>query len=313
MSFKRKIRELINSRISPFTLDVFGEKDAILTFLFHSVFRNRAEMELHQADPQQATTLEDLNVFIEYFLEAGYHFISPEELTDQLPTAGKHILITFDDGYYNNTWVPPILEKYNTPAIFYISTDHVIEQKSYWWDALYRNRMRKGGVLGNVRKEQQGLKHLKHSDLENYLIQTFGPLAIDPIDEIDRPMTARELSDFAKHPLVHIGNHTHHHAILTNYTEIEVESEIETCNKHIREITGKTPQSIAYPNGNVSRSVVEITQKTGITTGITTVQKKNYFPIDPHQLFLLNRYMIWGNATDSIAHQCKRLRSDFKL
>ena len=47
------------------------------------------------------------------------------------------VVITFDDGFRNNYSIAkPILEKYEVPATFYISTGNVSEQKLFWVDLL---------------------------------------------------------------------------------------------------------------------------------------------------------------------------------
>ncbi|MDO6436229.1 polysaccharide deacetylase family protein [Cyclobacterium sp. 1_MG-2023] len=47
------------------------------------------------------------------------------------------IFITFDDGYMDNfLYAKPILEAYDLPATFFISTKHLGTKKSFWWDEL---------------------------------------------------------------------------------------------------------------------------------------------------------------------------------
>jgi peptidoglycan/xylan/chitin deacetylase (PgdA/CDA1 family) len=47
------------------------------------------------------------------------------------------IIITFDDGYIDNyTNAMPLLEKYELPATFFISTLNIDKQKGFWWDEL---------------------------------------------------------------------------------------------------------------------------------------------------------------------------------
>ncbi|MDO6391762.1 polysaccharide deacetylase family protein [Pontibacter sp. BT731] len=49
----------------------------------------------------------------------------------------KYIALTFDDGYIDNFHVvKPLLEKYEIPATFFITTGYVGQKKEFWWDEL---------------------------------------------------------------------------------------------------------------------------------------------------------------------------------
>jgi peptidoglycan/xylan/chitin deacetylase (PgdA/CDA1 family) len=75
------------------------------------------------------------------FLSISYRVVSMDELSQRLRNnqdIKNHVAITFDDGYEDNFLVAkPILEKYNTPATFYLTTAfRQPGNKSYWWDEL---------------------------------------------------------------------------------------------------------------------------------------------------------------------------------
>ena len=47
------------------------------------------------------------------------------------------ILITFDDGYADNyLTAKPLLEKYDLPATFFISSKNIDSANEFWWDEL---------------------------------------------------------------------------------------------------------------------------------------------------------------------------------
>ena len=49
------------------------------------------------------------------------------------------VVITFDDGYADNlAAAKPRLESHGVPAIFFVATDYVEEQREFWWDELER-------------------------------------------------------------------------------------------------------------------------------------------------------------------------------
>lgn len=88
----------------------------------------------------------DLCVSPEYFEEQvryireNFQVVTMLELTARMrshKSLQNYIAITFDDGYCDNfTAAKPILEKYNVPATFYLTTRFTAEKKSFWWDEL---------------------------------------------------------------------------------------------------------------------------------------------------------------------------------
>lgn len=88
----------------------------------------------------------DLCVSPEYFEEQvryirdNFQPVTMHELiarTRAKQSLQNYIAITFDDGYRDNfTAARPILEKYNVPATFYLTTRFMAEKKSFWWDEL---------------------------------------------------------------------------------------------------------------------------------------------------------------------------------
>jgi len=49
----------------------------------------------------------------------------------------KSVAITFDDGYANNLYrALPLLEKYEMPATFFLTTGYLNQQREFWWDEL---------------------------------------------------------------------------------------------------------------------------------------------------------------------------------
>ena len=186
-----------DSAIASVYLSMFRERNALMTFLYHSLFRNEAEIALNHVDPLQRTTTTQFRQFIQYYLSHGYRFISPSDLLNGLRADGKYALITFDDGYYNNTLALPILQEFNVPATFFISTNHVLQNKSYWWDVHHRERIARAATRHQIYTEAVALKSLRADQLEEKLAAEFGPSAFRPKGDIDRPFSPAELKQFA--------------------------------------------------------------------------------------------------------------------
>jgi len=305
-----KLPDLI---ISEFYLRLFQEKNSLLIFNFHGLFYNKKEINQNLVDPQTWITIKQFHQFVEYFLKHKYSFISPNDILDGLGNDNKYVMITFDDGYYNNNYAIPILNKYKIPALFFISTNHIKQSKCFWWDIIYRERIKSEISKKEILNEQNQLKSKTTKEIEQYIIEKFGEKALKPKGDIDRPFTASELKDFSKEKYVFLGNHTCNHAILTNYSSNEIKMQIRDAQKFIYEITGIIPTAISYPNGNYSDEIIKISKEIGLKIGITTEYRKNKLPIN-YQInnFLnLGRFDLSGN--NNIINQCKLYRSDISL
>jgi peptidoglycan/xylan/chitin deacetylase (PgdA/CDA1 family) len=291
-----------------------GERrDTLLPFLFHGLFRDRAEVASNLADPQQGVTVDVFRRFIAHFKWAGYVFVSPEDVLAGLTPGRRYAMITFDDGYYSNRLAVPVLAEFGVPAVFFISANHVRDGKGFWWDILYRHRTRQGASPAALAAEVGGLKRKRNDEIEAYLVSQFGPEALCPVGETDRPFTPAELRAFARERHVFIGNHTADHAILTNYSEDGVRQQIAGAQSTIAEMTGVTPVSIAYPNGNYGGPVLRATREAGIRFGITVDAGKNHLPINlaGDEALTLRRSVVDGYG--NIDGQCEACRADFSV
>ena len=305
---------ILDRKISEYSLFFYEEKKSLITILFHGLFNNEDEIKLNHVDPQQSMTTEKFDQFIKYFKKHDYIFVSPDDIIKGLDSTKNHILITFDDGYYSNIHALPILKKYDVPALFFISSNHVKQNKCFWWDVVYRQRVNQGFEKDEIYIETESLKDRKNSEIENYIEEEFGNKALQPISDIDRPFTPRELKTFAESKHVFIGNHTNNHAILTNYKVNEMREEIENSQTSILDMTGILPAAIAYPNGNYSDVVIRESKLIdGLKLGITTLHKKNLFPlfVNKNDSFILSRFTLWGDQ--NIISQCRFFRSDIHL
>lgn len=309
----QQIVRTTDAAVASIYLSLFRERSALITFLFHSLFRDEREMSLELIDPLQRTTTRQFRQLIEYYLHHGYRFISPRDLERDLPPDGKYVLLTFDDGYYNNTLALPVLEMYNVPALFFISTESVLRGRCFWWDVLYRERLKRGATRRQAYREGLAMKSMKTEDIELKLAAEFGPDAFNACGDIDRPMRPDELRDFARHRCVHLGNHTADHAILTNYTPAEIHDQLSRAQVSLREMTGIEPRTVAYPNGAYNDDVLRACKEIGLTLGFTTRPRKTHLSSSSREddRMLIGRFMPQGDG--SIEPQCRTYRSDYAI
>lgn len=311
----RFIIRLVDQILSRVYLKIFQEKNSLILFYFHGLFRNEKDISLNLVNPQsqRGFTINHLRQFVEYFLSHNYTFISPDDILSGLNYDKKYIMVTFDDGYFSNQYALPVLKEYKITAVFFISTNHIIYNTCFWWDVLYRERAKRGISRKKISREMEYLKSKTSVEIEKYIMDTFSKEAFKPVSDIDRPFTPSELKDFSKEKYVVIGNHTSDHAILTNYTPSGIKSQIQDAQNSIYDITRITPVIIAYPNGMYSDEVVKISKQAGLKLGLTINPQKNYLPISLQGdgFMRLNRFPFQGNNT--LRSQCEVARSDISL
>ena len=277
--------------LNPIILNFINEKNKLLIFYFHGIYRDSKDINLNHVSPQNNITVDQFSNFIEYFLQNKYQFIAPEDLEKGLEKEKSYVMITFDDGYYNNFYSLPVLEEFQVPATYFITTKNLVSNTSYWWDVVYKYRTQEGVPLEQVQKEQEYLKRFKHSEIDEYLLDNFGNSCFAPWSDLDRPMSTEELKIFASHNLVTIGNHTHNHSILTNYTLKEVTWELKRSNDILTEIIGYCPNTMAFPNGNYTNSLLELSHGAGFKYVFTTDSYINRLPLKNTDIIKLNRFM----------------------
>jgi len=283
-----------------------------MSFLFHALFNDEKEINSNLVNPRQVITVQKFRNFIEYFMNHDYVFISPNDILKGLKSYKKYALITFDDGYFNNKHALPILEEYNIPAVFFVSTDHIMHNKCFWPDVLYREMIQRGSSLNDFEIELQRLMSNTTEDIEKYVMSLFGKKVFRPICDLDRPFSPSELSDFEKERNVFIGNHTCAHAILTNCSSKEIKLQIQNAQNIIYDLTGIKPIIISYPHGKYSDEIIRISKEIGLKLGVTTKHRKNYLPIDMKKgdSMLLGRFSFRNNI---LIDQCEIFRSDVTI
>ena len=318
-SYGRSLFQKVGHFMDPLFLKLKKEKGQLLVFCFHGLFESVKQKELSHVDPQNNMTVDQFVDFIDYFQSHNYQFISSDDLNRDLENDRAYAMITFDDGYFNNMLAIDVLNKFEVPGLIFISTKNIIENKSYWWDIIYKYRIQKGMSLVKIQTEQQYLKKLKYNSIEDYILKNFGKESFEPWSDIDRPFSTKEIQNLATNPYITFGNHTHNHAILSLYNEEEIMEELKVSNKIIFELTNSIPNSIAFPNGNYNQIVLAATQEMGFRYAFTTERGKNLLQIGNNKFICLNRYMTdtrkidkWGGSY-RLGYEPQILYEDLKM
>jgi peptidoglycan/xylan/chitin deacetylase (PgdA/CDA1 family) len=289
-------------------LAIARERPTLLTFLFHGVFDDRAEIDEGLLDPQQSLCVADYRQIFEYYLAHGYHFVTADQIVAGLDPAGRHVCMTFDDGYHNNLRLLPLLEELQVPAQFFISTGHVKEQRCFWWDVVHRERRAAGVNASDVSAEQAHLKDRPDGEIRAYLQAEFGPDCEQPRGDGDRPLTPDEARQLAAHPWAGVGNHTVDHAILTAVSPAEVRTQIRGAQDDLEAMIGERPRTFAYPNGNYDPSMFAVLREEGIDLAISCDWRTNSLPLRGDAALRVGRFSYTGPG--DLDAQGNRFRSD---
>ncbi len=267
------------------------DRPGLLIFVSHCVFASPAEIDSGVLDPHERTTPHALSRLIAYFRKHGYVFVSAAEIDRGLEPGGRYAHLTFDDGFANNLLLLELLAHEGVYATVFPSINHIREGRGYWWNVVYRERHRRG-QLAAVPTEYAHLRRMTDTEVEAYLRAEFGPRSLEPIGDVDRPLTVAELREMAGSPWVEIGNHTLDHAVLTRYSPNDAEAQIAGAQRWLGEELGQVPFFIAYPNGDANPEVVAAAQRQGLRLGVTVSPGLNSIPTSPLEQLLMGRFRI---------------------
>src|SRR5229473_2603598 len=146
-------------------LPLTKEQGALICFLFHGLFESDEEVRSGTLDPQQGVTVEMFRAFLGHFREEGYTFVAPRQILEGPERGGKYILLTFDDGYFNNLRALRVMEEFNAPAVFFVSSNHVREGKAFWWDVAFREGQKRRKTKAEIGDAVAGYKRMKTEEV----------------------------------------------------------------------------------------------------------------------------------------------------
>lgn len=197
-------------------------------------------------DVQPYLTADELEGILGW-LKGRFSFLHP---ADFLETSRPGVLLTFDDGHANDyTNALPVLEKFDAPAVLFVTTQHVKNPRD-WLPASRRDARRGWGDEGAVPPE----------------------LAVDFFDGLSQG----QLVACARHPLLTIGSHTVSHPFLSRCTSQQVQEELSESKHFLESSTGKVVDLFAYPSGDYNRQTVEAVRTAGYRAA---------FALDPKGVF----------------------------
>ncbi len=214
--------------------------------LLHGVSARRRPVLPPEAQP--GLSRDELRRILAWLQQHGFAFLTPEAfLTQDRPG----VLLTFDDGFANNyTNALPVLEAFDAPALFFVTTRHVLDPKD-WLPATRQMARRYWTDEADVPDD----------------------LAADCYDGLSR----EQLAACARSPLVTLGAHSVSHPFLSACDPETIRHELAASKLFLEEVGGQPVDLFAYPTGDYDRAVAEAVRACGYRAA---------FAVDPRRVGL---------------------------
>lgn len=253
----------------------------------------------------------------------GWAFGAESEIVDYLAGAEqkKVCVITFDDGLQEQMRCLAQLESLGVPALFFVSTAPVIEDRvldvhklhmirSVVDDTVLGDRLTKQCGMGShifddsalatqYRYDEPASRRVKYflnfvlePSIKDHFISTLFAELFGDEKTAARAlyMTREDWKLLAKKG--YLGTHGHRHLPLATLNEAQIREDIQLSMQTIREVTGQNVRGISYPFGGktaVSQDVFDTSESLGLTYGFTMQRGANQTPAPPHAAMQLQR------------------------
>jgi len=222
-----------------------------------------------------SATAEDFDTHVRW-LKSNFDVIAPRDITTAVRAKrGRHVIITFDDGYADNhEHAFPILKSHGVVATFFIATGFIDQPRLPWWDEIawmVRTSKRSDIELprflaarvsfddpereGAVRALLRAYKKLPDSRTTEFLDAVgratgTGRPTPDVIDARTIWMTWDMIRQMHAGGMT-IGGHTAHHPVLARLSREDQANEIAICERRLKEELGIPMTTFSYPVGTV--------------------------------------------------------------
>ncbi len=245
---------------SPAAFNIQPVKIAVI--MYHGLIDDTSKQNKYFIDPKYFE--EDLK----YLNENGFQTIFASDLISHFekntPLPEKPVLLTFDDGYYNNyTFAYPLLKKYNCKA--------VISPIGYPADEAVKEN-KQNPVYSQCTWKQ--LKEMADSGFVEIQNHTYNLHHIDSGRNGAKNNTNENPDEYRK--------------LLSD--------DLLKFNKRMFEETGKYPESVVFPFGARSKQTVETVKSLGFKAAFDCEEKVNLLS-SQQDLFYIHRFLRPNNMS----------------
>lgn len=293
-----------------------------VTALFRYLNRRKVKILLYhgvvEAPLPGVLNSQDLHIPVKQFarqiayLARHHHILSLEEFLQKAASGAPFppyaVVLTFDDGY-RNTYrnALPVLQRYNTPATFFVTTSFVSSTHLLWLDQLEFTISATQAqqltlpwpdgtrvwALGSSRARRQALaeikqhlKRLPEAARQALLVRITQQLGTHQpaADYYCAPLSWDEMSAMAFNGVARIGSHAVTHVNLDTLEESRVRTELAESRRTLEERLGKPVETFAYPGGGYTTRIQQLLREHGYRCGLTTEHGFNTHATDPFAL-----------------------------
>lgn len=265
-------------------------------FTLHHV-RPHDESDHFKPNSHLEITPEFLRSCLKVLKDEGFDFIRMSELParlDQVEHRRPFAIFTLDDGYRNNRdYALPVFEEFEAPATYYVTPAFAERTAIIWWEVLAELLDKhteiafdfgSGIKVYPLRTNEEKIHvfnsfcHYMLTHDESSAVELLTDLSeaygIDPLGITQRLTLDRdELTEFSKHPLVDFGAHGQNHLAIGRLPTDRARKEIVQSAEWLERLTGKKPQSFAFPYGNRQSATArdfKLVQESGLEIAVTT-------------------------------------------
>ena len=255
------------------------------------------------------------------YLRRHYRMLHLEEALEELygPRDKKKqghggrvpLVLTFDDGYYDNyTHALKLAQELHVPITIFLIPGYIESGEYFWW--LEGKRLALQATVEEATMEGRTWC-LKRPEERDELIQTIDArlwqctsvaereafltmvrkqlavaTTIPTAEDGDRPLTWAEVEEMEKSGQVSFGAHTMHHPVLAYLNDAaEVRGEVSECRTVLQQRLGHPVRTFAYPigrNQHIGDTALRAVREAGYDWAVTTMSGVNTARNDPYQL-----------------------------
>lgn len=200
-----------------------------------------------------------------------FRFVDIQDIPGEAAKAERKpwCVISFDDGKKINVQAAEVLHRSGVPACFFVCTEFIGNSQPLWFDDLETLRRHEPAVIR--RHGLEDAKKLPFGILRTRLNQAKAELGVQaPLsDPTVAPMSWDDVRALSERGFT-FGAHGLSHAILTNESAEDADSEVHDSIATLGKQLGRPCLSFAFPNGNFTPRLIEVAQSAGAQFIVTT-------------------------------------------